>query len=104
MLFVPALEMLYSPTDRRMGHYRRYSRAGLVNLLSGAGFHVLDAQYVNMLGAVLWFGYARVLGRHPTEDASAGLYDRFMVKAMSRWEAGRQVRFGQSVIAVAERP
>jgi glycosyltransferase involved in cell wall biosynthesis len=104
VLFVPALDVLYSPTDRQMGHYRRYSRVGLVNKLSSAGFSVLEARYVNMLGAALWFGYARVLGRHPTHDASAGLYDRFLVKPMSRFEASRKARFGQSLLAVAERP
>ena len=104
VLFVPALEALYSASDQEMGHYRRYSRVRLANALSNAGFQVLESRYVNMIGAALWFGYARALGRRPAEDASAGLYDRFLVKPMSRMEAGREPRFGQSVVAVAERP
>lgn len=103
VLWVPAHDALYSESDRLMGHYRRYSRAGLVNALSNAGFRVLKASYINTLGAALWLGYSRVLGRRPTEDRSAGLYDRFLVKPMRRLEAGREPRFGQSLIAVAER-
>ncbi len=103
ILFVPAHEALYSESDRAVGHYRRYSRVGIVNKLSRAGLNVLEACYVNPLGAALWLGYSRVLGRRPEQDAAAGLFDRFLVKPLRRLEAGRRPRFGQSIVAVAER-
>ncbi len=40
LVFVPAHRRLWSRTDRVQGHYRRYSRKMLVDLLSGAGFEV----------------------------------------------------------------
>jgi SAM-dependent methyltransferase len=103
VLFVPAHEALYSRSDRAVGHYRRYSRVGIVNKLSKAGLNVLEAGHVNPIGAALWLGYSRMLGRRPEQDAAAGLFDRYLIKPLSRLEAGRQPRFGQSIIAVAER-
>ncbi|MCP4247850.1 MAG: class I SAM-dependent methyltransferase [bacterium] len=103
VLFVPAHEALYSQSDRAVGHYRRYSRVGIVNKLSNAGLKVLEAGHVNPLGAALWPGYSRMLGRRPEQDAAAGLFDRYLIKPLSRLEAGRQPRFGQSIIGVAER-
>lgn len=39
-LSVPAHPGLWGPTDVRVGHYRRYERAGLVRLLRRTGFEV----------------------------------------------------------------
>ena len=38
LVFVPALQWLYSPADRKVGHFRRYHKAALGNLARDAGF------------------------------------------------------------------
>ena len=43
---VPAFDSLWSNHDEFLGHYRRYSRPGLVNLLLHKGFSVDQAYYV----------------------------------------------------------
>jgi len=43
---VPAFDFLWSNHDEFLGHYRRYSRTGLVNLLRDKGFSVDRAYYL----------------------------------------------------------
>src|SRR6266849_1998033 len=38
IVFVPALQQLYSPLDRAVGHYRRYEKARLEMILHRVGF------------------------------------------------------------------
>ena len=40
LVFVPAVGFLYSDLDRRVGHFRRYSKQGLRTLAQRAGFDV----------------------------------------------------------------
>jgi glycosyltransferase involved in cell wall biosynthesis len=100
-VFVPAFEGLYSDFDRRIGHRRRYRRSQLVSAFDRAGFGIVDARYMNTLGAVAWWLTARQLGLVPTRQWSVQLYDRF-VPAIQRYEAGRDPRFGQTLLCVGE--
>ncbi len=50
LIYVPALEILYSSLDKQVGHKRRYSKAILVRRVERAGFKVDRARYVDSLG------------------------------------------------------
>jgi len=100
VVFAPAFEVLYSQFDQAIGHYRRYRRSELAALLDQAGFDVIENRYINSVGAVAWFLYARVLRRTPTEAASAKLYDRAVVPVLRRLEQRFQPSIGQSILCV----
>jgi 2-polyprenyl-3-methyl-5-hydroxy-6-metoxy-1,4-benzoquinol methylase len=102
-VFVPAFEGLYSDFDRRIGHRRRYRRSQLVSTFDRAGLGVLDARYVNTVGAVAWWMFARQLGQVPTQRWSVNVYDRFAVPIIRNFEAGREPRFGQSLLCIGQR-
>jgi len=104
LLFVPAFEALYSQFDRRIGHHRRYRAAELTAAVTEAGFEVVDARYINSVGAIAWWVVATKLGRIPTRRWSALTYDRAMVPALRRLESRWTPPFGQSVLCVARRP
>jgi len=104
IVFAPAFDGLYSEYDRRIGHHRRYRRAHLVEVADRAGLEIVDARYVNSLGAIAWWLYARQLRRTPTERRNVALYDRLVVPVLRRIEERRPPRFGQSVLLVARRP
>jgi 2-polyprenyl-3-methyl-5-hydroxy-6-metoxy-1,4-benzoquinol methylase len=99
-VFVPAFDGLYSTFDQRIGHRRRYRRSQLVELLDRAGFSIVDAYYVNAVGALAWWLFARQLGQVPTQSWSVGIYDRLVVPRLRKVEANRQPRFGQSLLCV----
>jgi SAM-dependent methyltransferase len=104
VLLVPAHEMLYSPFDLAVGHYRRYRRTALINRLAAAGFDVRDVRYRNRPGAVLWFGWARILRRNPTGKGTASLFDKVMVPLVRASDERHSAPFGQSIVAVGEKP
>jgi 2-polyprenyl-3-methyl-5-hydroxy-6-metoxy-1,4-benzoquinol methylase len=104
LVFAPAFDGLYSEYDRRIGHHRRYRRAHLVEVADRAGLEIAGARYVNSLGAIAWWMYARQLRRTPTERANVALYDRLVVPTLRRLEERHEPRFGQSVLLVARRP
>ena len=104
LVFSPAFEGLYSEYDRRIGHHRRYRRSQLVEVADRAGLEILGARYVNSVGAIAWWVYARQLRRIPTKRTNVAVYDRLVVPALRRIEERREPRFGQSVLLVARRP
>jgi 2-polyprenyl-3-methyl-5-hydroxy-6-metoxy-1,4-benzoquinol methylase len=103
-VFVPAFEGLYSEFDRKIGHRRRYRRSQLVETFDRAGLEVVDARYVNTVGALAWWLFARQLGQVPTQKWSVTVYDRVAVPVIRQLEAGREPRFGQSLLGIAARP
>jgi len=61
ILLVPQHVWLYGNYDRELGHYRRYSREGLQNLLQAAGYKVLEFRNFNALPILPWWFNGRVL-------------------------------------------
>jgi SAM-dependent methyltransferase len=78
LLYVPAFAILYSSMDRKVGHRRRYRRAGLIRLVQEAGYEVRTARYADSLGFLASLAY-RVIGNDSGDlDArQIRLYDRY---------------------------
>jgi SAM-dependent methyltransferase len=53
ILTVPAHPFLFGERDRRMGHYRRYTRAALVSVFERAGFAIRSVRWWNLSGFLL---------------------------------------------------
>jgi 2-polyprenyl-3-methyl-5-hydroxy-6-metoxy-1,4-benzoquinol methylase len=104
IVFSPAFPSLYSEFDRVIGHVRRYRRSTIATTLSRSGFNVPEVRYVNQLGAIAWWLWARKLGKVPTEQGPASLYDKVAVPIVRRVERVRRPSFGQSVLAVGVKP
>ncbi|MCL4293810.1 MAG: glycosyltransferase [Acidimicrobiia bacterium] len=104
VVFVPAFDGLYSEFDRSIGHRRRYRRAELISLADRCGYRIVEARYVNSVGAVAWWLMARQLRQVPTRRWSTVAYDRGVVPWLRRMEARREPGLGQSVLLVAEKP
>ncbi|MGH9281176.1 MAG: class I SAM-dependent methyltransferase [Acidimicrobiales bacterium] len=104
VVFVPAFEALYSDFDRLVGHFRRYRRDELAGKVAAAGFDVVEARYVNAVGAVAWWVIARQLHRFPRSVKAVRAYDRTVTRAVRWLEARWTPPFGQSVLCVGRRP
>jgi SAM-dependent methyltransferase len=98
VLLVPALPALYGAMDRALGHYRRYTRAGLVNLFRDSGFDVPHVEYFNLAGVPGWWFAGRVLGRDTIPRGSLRLYDRLVPLFRLEWLLPWRV--GQSLIVI----
>lgn len=53
VLYVPALNFLYSSMDSRVGHFRRYSRKSLKSICQSNGFDIEKIVYVDSLGVLI---------------------------------------------------
>ena len=86
IVFAPAFDGLYSDFDRLVGHHRRYRKSHLVTLADRAGLKVVDVRYVNSVGAIAWWLFARRLHQLPTQGWSVKLYDNAVVPLLRKRE------------------
>ena len=104
VLYVPAFQVLFSDMDRKVGHFRRYSRASLVAKVEAAGYDVIASRYVDSIGFLATLAYkafARPGGG--INRRSLLIYDRalFPVSILCDLLANRF--FGKNVLVVARK-
>ncbi len=102
VVVAPAWQFLYSPFDKAIGHYRRYSAASLLGLADPA-LELATCHYLDSVGMLASAVNRYVTRREQPTRGSIALWDGWMVPA-SRW-FDRLVghRFGKTVIAVWRR-
>lgn len=106
MLFLPAFPLLFSSMDRKVGHYRRYTRADLVRLLASAGLRGSTVRYEDFLGffATLMF---KALDRERSGDLNPRalvFYDRWIFPASRLLSRAFFHGVGKNLLVVAEKP
>lgn len=111
ILVVPAYQSLYGERDKRMGHYRRYSRGALQKILAENGFRVSVSRYWNMLGVLPYFFSEKILHR-PLQISlrsgnKTGVFKKILRRILQLWfghiENNFNFGFGLSIICVAEK-
>jgi SAM-dependent methyltransferase len=103
VLMVPALPMLSGPIDRKLGHYRRYTRPGLKRAAEESGWVVKKLHFMNAAGAAGWWLNARILRLEAQSERQIGVFDRYVVPWTSALERVVKAPFGQSLFAVLEK-
>lgn len=104
-VFVPALPLLYTAMDERVGHVRRYRRGELIRLFERAGFVVDDCRYFDFLGFFATLAYRVAGGSGTPSRLSATVYDRFAFPVsflLDRLSGGRIT--GKNLIISAHKP
>ena len=87
VVYVPALNWLYGPNDKKVGHYRRYSVWRLREVFRGAGLEPVELRWVNFLAIPAWAAFSRGDIRSPSEAARCcryGIAPRCRRRAFSR--------------------
>lgn len=105
-LYVPALQVLFSSMDKKIGHYRRYSKSGIMQIAGDAGFVIERIEYADSLGFPATLLYKLAGSRKGDISAtSVKIYDR-LVFPVSRLldRIGFSRMFGKNLIAVMRRP
>lgn len=102
VIFVPALQFLYSDFDRSIGHYRRYQRSKLIELVQNAGFKILSCKYFDSLGIIPWFLFMKLMGCGlSTQNTYA--YDRFVVPWLKIVEKTFTPPIGKNLLLTASK-
>ena len=102
LLFVPALPSLFSELDRLLGHFRRYRKRGLVDLVRTAGFDVIKVKYFDFLGIVPWY-LTYVLFKRTISRNDVIYYDRLAVPVMRRIEGAITPPVGKNILLVGRK-
>jgi len=101
ILFVPAFELLYSKFDFSIGHYRRYKKTSMRNLLKNCGFQIDQIEYFNLIGFFGWLLLAKILRKDPTKSKFVKYIDKYLVPIFRSAESKLKAPFGQSLFVVA---
>jgi SAM-dependent methyltransferase len=103
IVFVPALSWLYSPLDRSVGHFRRYERTQLEQIMRAGGFEVVAAKYMDCFGVLPWYLLNVIGGSTSINSRLAHIYDSWFVP-IARWIEHRwPPRIGKNVLVVARK-
>ncbi len=101
-LLVPAHQVLYGEFDRAVGHYRRYSRTKLRDLLVETGFTVRSLRFFSLAATLPWFINGRILKRGFLPVGQTELANRLV--PLLKLERLIGPPFGLSLIAIAHKP
>ena len=104
LLFVPALRILYSEFDKLVGHYRRYHRDELGQMVSDTGFEIISNKYCDVLGALPWLVLNRFFGSTELNPALARIYDFIGVPMTRAFELMVPPPFGKNIVLIARQP
>jgi len=104
IVYSPALAWLYSPQDKAVGHYRRYTLGPLQQLFGQEGFTVIRAKHMDCMGVLPWYLLNVVGGATTINPHLAHVYDRWVVP-ITRWlERLWPPRIGKNVLIVGRKP
>ena len=105
LIYVPAFQILFSSMDRKVGHFRRYSKKELIDKLTDAQFMVEKARYVDCAGFFVsilfrWIGDSS--GK--INVGSLIFYDRIIFPLSRLCDFFCQYFFGKNVWVLARKP
>lgn len=102
IITVPAVGLLYSEFDKKIGHHRRYSMESASDVISQAGFIIEKARYWNFLGMFGWFILFRLLKQDIKKTSSP-----ILGKILGSWlkiESKVAFPIGQTIMIHARKP
>ena len=101
-IFSPALPFLYSELDASIGHFRRYTKHRLADLVGTAGLKITYIKYMDIAGILPWY-LIFVLMKRKITGAKVSLYDTIIVPPMRIIERAFPIPIGKNLILVAEK-
>ncbi len=102
LIFVPALSFLYSNLDKKVGHFRRYSKNSLIEVVNSAKFSIKEVRYFDIAGIIPWYIFF-VLLKKTTTEGNVSAYDRFVVPVMRKIEGIIPPFIGKNLLLVGKK-
>jgi SAM-dependent methyltransferase len=102
-IFVPALMSLYGEFDRKIGHFRRYTKREVEEKCESSGFKILKSKYFDFAGMVPWFVKYKMLKSDSLDSGAVTLYDKMAIPFVKGMEKFVNVPLGKNVLLVAEK-
>lgn len=103
IIYVPALNALYGKMDRKLGHYRRYSKWRFNEIARDAGLEIVTLSYMNALAIPGWLAFSRS-DTDRTYGPSLAAWDRTGVRLSRAIEGRIRAPVGLNLLAVLSSP
>lgn len=103
VILVPAYKFLYNTFDKELGHYRRYTRTGLSEIIKNAGLRIRKAQYFNAVGMLGWLVSGK-LQRNKTIPSGQMKFYNSLVPVFKLMDKIIFNQTGLSVIVIGQKP
>lgn len=103
LIFVPALNWLYSPIDKMVGHFRRYHLKPMRLQAVNAGFELKDSRYFDVAGVFPWWLLNVVMKKTNFDPRMAKIYDRFFVPVTKLFESIVPPPLGKNVLMIMKK-
>ncbi len=78
IILVPAGQWLYNQLTRELGHFKRYSKTGLSNLMKSAGLVVADSRYFNAAAILGWWFSGKILQEKIISAGKLNIYNHLV--------------------------
>ena len=95
----PAHPFLYTPFDRAIGHYRRYTRGSLV-ALKPPHVEIARTRYLDSVGMLASLANRLVLKQSMPTPAQIAFWDRMLVRASTMLDPLLGFQVGKSILVV----
>jgi SAM-dependent methyltransferase len=103
--YVPAFQMLFGDMDRKVEHFRRYTRKSLKMMSEAAGLEVSRTEYVDIAGFFASLVYnATSKGGGDIHNGPITVYDRFIFPLSRVIDRATHRFIGKNVFSVARKP
>ena len=104
-IFVPANRFLYSHLDKKLEHFRRYSKKELIRKVKNSGFTVENCYYADSLGLFAWLFFKIFrIGIDSPGSHLLSIYDQ-LIWPISRFldNLGLKYLFGKNLVLLASK-
>lgn len=101
--FVPAIKGLYGSIDKKLNHYRRYSKRDLVDKIAKSGLDIIHIRYYNAIGVLGWFLNNRVMKIQSQKKKQIAFFDKYILPIQRNFESLVNLPFGQNLFFIARK-
>ncbi|MEO6933039.1 MAG: class I SAM-dependent methyltransferase, partial [Chitinophagaceae bacterium] len=102
IILCPAFNFLYSPFDKAIGHYRRYTRTSLLKLFP-ASLNIRRAVYLDSTGFLASAANKLMLKQSYPSQGQVKFWDRLLVPCSRFTDIVFSRFFGRSILVVAQK-
>ena len=100
LIVVPALPILYGNIDRRLGHYRRYTKMSLFKIAMQGKFSIDRIHYTNLVGALGWYINFVLLKRNSQNSSQVRFFSNFILPLQQFMEKIIKPPIGQTLVTI----
>jgi hypothetical protein len=102
IIFVPAFMWLYSDFDKKVGHFRRYNKKNLEQILIRKDYEIVKSKYFDLIGIIPWLIFIKFF-RKTLSSSNVSLYDKVIVPLEKEIEKFINPPIGKNILLIAKK-